>query len=166
MQRQLTVKQENAIDMLVAGANDREVAEAVGVNRVTVSRWRLYNPQFQAELNRQRQAIWSTAVDRLRALLPRAVDALEAELDGGRHRVRAAVSILQLAGLDRSGPKKTALDTYMIGATDANEIVDAEIRARRQYRDPLDSLLDNSPVSDAEREAFRRELEESGAHVD
>jgi FixJ family two-component response regulator len=48
MQRQLTVKQENVIDMLVVGANDSEVAQAVGVNRVTVSRWRLYSPQFQA----------------------------------------------------------------------------------------------------------------------
>ena len=93
MQRPLTVKQENAIDMFVAGATDAEVAQAVGVNRVTVSRWRLYNPYFQAELNTRRQAIWGSAVDRLRALLPRAVDALESELDGGRNRVRAAVSI-------------------------------------------------------------------------
>lgn len=90
MQRQLAVKQENAIDMLVVGANDAE-----------------WHRRFQAELNRRRQAIWGTAVDRLRALLPRARDAMGAELSAGRHRVRAAVSILQLVG--RSGVKSTLL---------------------------------------------------------
>lgn len=44
MQRKLSVKQENAIDMLVTGGTDSEVAAAVGVHRVTVTRWRLYDP--------------------------------------------------------------------------------------------------------------------------
>ena len=46
VQRQLSVKQENAIDMLVTEATDSEVAQVVGVNRVTVTRWRLYDAQF------------------------------------------------------------------------------------------------------------------------
>jgi hypothetical protein len=155
----LTVKQQNAIDMLVTGGTDAETADAVGVNRVTVTRWRLYDPEFEAELNRRRAAVSGTAVDRLRALLPRALDALEAELDGGRYRVRAAVSVLLLAGFDRSGPKKSALDTYMIGAADANEIIDARARTRRQHRDSLDALLDDRPVTDAERLAVQDDVD-------
>lgn len=85
VRRGLTLKQENAIDMLVTGATNSEVAEAVGVNRVTVTRWRLYDPRFEAELNTRRKALWGSAVDRLRALLPRAIDALEAELDAGNY---------------------------------------------------------------------------------
>jgi hypothetical protein len=157
-QHKLSVKQENAIDMLVTGAIDSEVAKAVGVNRVTITRWRLYNPAFEAELNRRRKDVWGASVDRLRALLPRALDALEEEL-GGRHRLRAAVSVLQLAGLDRSGPKKSGLDEYMIGSTDAETIVEAEARARRQHRDSLDALLDDRPVTEAERKAVVDELE-------
>jgi hypothetical protein len=159
MRRRLTVKQENAIDMLVMGGTDSEVAEGIGVHRVTVTRWRLYDPQFEAELNARRKAIWGSAVDRLRALLPRAIDALEAELDDGRHRTRAAVSVLQLAGLDRSGPKKSGLDEYMVGSTDAQTLIDAKARARREHRDPLDALLDDRPVSELERQAVLDEIE-------
>jgi hypothetical protein len=144
--------------MLVTGAIDSEVAKAVGVNRVTVTRWRLYNPAFEAELNCRRKAVWGASVDRLRTLLPRALDALEEEL-GGRHRLRAAVSVLQLAGLDRSGPKKSALDEYMIGSTDAGTIIDAKARSRREHRDPLDALLDDRPVTEFERQAAMVELE-------
>jgi hypothetical protein len=164
--RRLSVKQENAIDMLVTGAADAEVAEAVGVNRVTVTRWRNYDPQFEAELNARRKALWGVSVDRLRALLPRAIDALEAELDGGKHRVRAAVSVLQLAGLDRSGPKKTALDSYGVGSADAGAIVDSRARARRPHQDPLEAILDRDPVTEAERNSVLRDLDEMLADLD
>jgi hypothetical protein len=46
------VQQENAIDLLVTGATDREAAESVKVHRVTVTKWRNYDPAFAAELNR------------------------------------------------------------------------------------------------------------------
>jgi hypothetical protein len=63
-------------------------------------------------------------------------------------------------GLDRSGPNKTALDTYMIGSTDAAAIVDSRARARRQHRDELDALLDTTPVTERERVAVLREVKE------
>ena len=50
----LTVAQENAVDALAAGKKDAEVAALVGVNRVTVTRWRLYHPHFIAALNERR----------------------------------------------------------------------------------------------------------------
>ena len=65
-----TVEQLNAIDHLVHGATDQETAEAVGVHRVTVTRWRNYDVVFQAELNRRRREVWQVSTDRLRALLP------------------------------------------------------------------------------------------------
>jgi hypothetical protein len=67
--------------------------------------------------------------------------------------------VLQLAGLDRSGPKKSALDEYMIGSTDAGAIIDAKARSRREHRDPLDALLDHRPVTELERQAAMVELE-------
>lgn len=50
--RQLSVQQLNAVELLILGKSDREVAEQVGVTRQTVSGWRLHDPFFQAELNR------------------------------------------------------------------------------------------------------------------
>lgn len=64
----LTIEQQNAIELLVQGISDREVAEKINFARETVTRWRNENPYFQAELNRKRQEIWGAAQDRLRAL--------------------------------------------------------------------------------------------------
>ncbi|GFN22439.1 helix-turn-helix domain-containing protein [Thermanaeromonas sp. C210] len=45
----LSIEQLNAIDLLVLGKTDKEVAEAVGVHRCTVTSWRLYNPYFEVD---------------------------------------------------------------------------------------------------------------------
>jgi len=44
--QKLSVEQLNAIDLLVTGKTDQEVADLVGVSRSTVTFWRLYNPTF------------------------------------------------------------------------------------------------------------------------
>ena len=100
---QLNVKQENAIDLLLQGQSDREVAEAVGVSRQTVTEWRNGNAVFAAELNRRRQEVWGGQEERLRGLVAKAVDVLEEQLEGvmvpARVRVSAAVHILRAVGL-------------------------------------------------------------------
>jgi hypothetical protein len=149
----LTVAQQNAIDFLVTGKTDQETAEAVGVTRQTVNGWRNANPWFQAELNRQRQILWGSTVDQLRALLPRAVAVLAEELDGGNDRVRVAVDLLRLGGLDRTkAPQK--VDTFLVGPTDPAAIIDAEVRRRRPDRAAyLDDLLNgDGAITDDERE--------------
>jgi DNA-binding CsgD family transcriptional regulator len=40
----LTLAQENAIDLLIIGKPDREVAECLGIARETVTRWRHEHP--------------------------------------------------------------------------------------------------------------------------
>lgn len=152
----LTLKQQNALDVLVQGETDAVTAEAIGVNRVTVTKWRNYDPHFQAELNRRRKEVWGSSVDRLRSLLPRALDALEQELEHGKQRGRVAVEILRLAGLDRSGPKTSSLETYGVGFTDADAIVDAVARSRRS--DPLNELISGEPVTERERESVLDDL--------
>ena len=87
----LSTKHLNAIDMLILGRSDREVAEQVGVSRETVTRWRSHNPHFIAELNRQRQSLWQGDQDRLRSLVGKAVDVFAQALQGGD--VKAAVVI-------------------------------------------------------------------------
>jgi hypothetical protein len=152
----LTVKQENALDLLVQGETDAAVAEVVGVNRVTVTKWRNYDAHFQAELNIRRKQVWGTSVDRLRSLLPRALDVLEAELDHGKQRGRTALEILRMAGLDRSGPKHSSLESYGIGATDPAVILDGIARNRRP--DPVDELIHGEPVSEGELQSVLDDL--------
>jgi hypothetical protein len=112
-QVELTVEQQNAIDLLIVGKTDLAVAEAVGKSRQTVCGWRLYHPTFQAALNARRQEVWAAAADRLRNLVPRAVDVLERELAGGDHSLKVALAILKLANLP----------LHSIGAQDPEQIV-------------------------------------------
>ena len=99
-QHGLTIEQQNAIDLLVMGKTDKEVAEIVGVNRVTVTQWRLYDPYFQAELNKRRQEIWSTAIEKIRCMVLKALDVVDKALDKGS--VKTALEVLKIAGLDKA----------------------------------------------------------------
>ena len=96
--RQLKPRQLKAIELIVQGKNDREVAEAVEVTRQTAWEWRQRNPDFIAALNDRRQQIWGGQTDRLRRLAARAVDVLECELDGD-NAMAAAVHVLKAVGL-------------------------------------------------------------------
>jgi hypothetical protein len=115
---ELSIEQANAIDLLVVGKTDQEVATAVGVSRQTVCGWRLYHPDFQAELNKRRREVWGAAADKLRSLLPKALEVLERELEEGD--VKVALDIVKLAGVQISN----------IGPHDPEEIVATEARTR------------------------------------
>lgn len=114
----LTVEQQNAIDLLVTGKSDQAVADAVGVSRPTVTSWRLYDPHFQAELNKRRKEVWGASADRLRALLPKAFDVLEKAINDGSYR--AALELIKLAGVSNAVGK--------IGPDEAEEIIQQQKR--------------------------------------
>ena len=149
----LSIAQLNAVDLLVTGKTDQETAEAVGVTRQTVNGWRNANPWFLAALNARRQDLWGVSVDQLRALLPRAVEVLGKELELGPGSARVAIAILQLAGLDRAkAPER--LDTLLVGPTDPDAIIDAEVRRRRPDRAAyVEYILSGGAITEDERAA-------------
>jgi hypothetical protein len=155
--RGLTMPQLSAIDLLAAGKTDKETAELLGLSRTCVTKWRLYDPVFQAALNRRRAEVWSAGIDRLRALIPKALDALADELDkaDSPNRLKAAGEILRLAQLPAAA--------LGIGPTDADEIVRQIVAKRReQARGPLDNLADHGkglPPIDQQMADTWRELE-------
>lgn len=93
----LTPQQQAAVDVLATGRTLTETAEAVGVTRQTVSEWRNQHHGFRAELNARRQELWHEQADRLRALVPKALDVLVRELDG-ENPLPAAVHVLKACG--------------------------------------------------------------------
>jgi hypothetical protein len=99
----LSIQQRNAIDLFLTGKNDRQVAEFVGVERVTVNNWRNRKPEFIEELNRRRHELFEGEMDRLRSLISSSVDALTECINSPDERVKltAANSLLKLIGLDR-----------------------------------------------------------------
>ncbi len=96
----LTPEQMNAVDLLILGKTDREVAEAVGVRRETVTKWHK-NPFFSAELSIRREELWVDAKIRLKALVHEAVNVLTRGLSSADEKVAitAAVHILKTVGL-------------------------------------------------------------------
>jgi hypothetical protein len=96
----LTPEQLNAIDLLILGKTDREVAEAVGVRRETVTKWHK-NPFFSAELSIRREELWADAKLRLKSLAHEAVNVLTRGLSSQDEKVAitAAVHILKTVGL-------------------------------------------------------------------
>jgi hypothetical protein len=130
---QLTAQQQRAIDLIAAGSRDSEVAEDLGVNRTTVWRWRHHDANFQAELNLRRYELWQASTERLRSLVPCALDAIAEELEGPR-RLRAAATILDLAGF--KAMTKSGIHLKPSGAVTA-----AAIEADRRRNAELDELL-------------------------
>ncbi|MEH7468325.1 hypothetical protein V7195_17505, partial [Priestia megaterium] len=95
----LTIEQLNAIDLLVLGKVDQEVADEIGVNRVTVTKWRNYDIYFQAELNKRRKEIWNSSLDRLRAIIPKSMERLEKELDSNQGW-KVALEVMKLIKIE------------------------------------------------------------------
>ncbi len=125
----LSVKQEEAVDLLIAGKNDREAAESLGLHRVTVTRWRLYHPGFQALLHQRRRLVHESSEDGLRALFGEAVQAISDEIQAKRAgRDRLALDVIRALGNYSALPDP-------IGEADAEEIVEAVVEARHSRAD-------------------------------
>jgi hypothetical protein len=129
----MTPQQELAVDLLASGKTVTEAAAAIGVSRQTVSDWLNRNADFRASLNARRQELWEAMGDRLRALLPDAVEALASELRDG-NRLKAAALILRACGADGLPAP--------LGPTDPEEmeIADRERDNDRTMRSTLASI--------------------------
>lgn len=107
----LTPEQLNAIDLLILGKTDKEVAETLEIGRNTVSRW-YKNAFFIAELNVKREELWIDSKLRLRSLASEAVNVLTNGLHSSDEKIAitAAVHILKTVGLyDKEGKSSVTL---------------------------------------------------------
>ncbi|WP_453992372.1 hypothetical protein [Bacillus nitroreducens] len=134
----LTVDQLNAIDLLVIGKNDQETADIVGLNRVTVTKWKNYDFYFQAELNKRRRDIFGSSIDKMRSLIPKSLERLEEELDKD-YGWKVALEIIKITGI---GDK----ESHRIGHADAEKLIKEE--AEKRSTADLFSMVDESSIED------------------
>ena len=165
--RGLTVTQLNAADLLITGATDAAVGEAVGVHPTTVTKWRLHDPLFQTELDRRRADAWGGASDALRLVLPHALDTMRDQLRVGPNRGRLALDFITRSGLmgkpgsGALGARGRAADPTNpvgIGHTNLDDRLDAEVRRRRaeiivEMPDFPHNTPPSDPVTDDQRQA-------------
>jgi hypothetical protein len=95
----LTPQQAAAADLLAFGATVTDAAATVEVSRQTVSEWLHHNAGFQAALHARQHELWQGNAERLRSLVPKALETLEGSLSDEKQGVAAAVHVLKAAGL-------------------------------------------------------------------
>lgn len=135
--RELSAQQQAAIELLAVGKTDKQAAETLSLPAERVAKWRLYDPIFQAALNACRSEVWQASIDRLRSMVPQALDTLAEELNQPHNpdRCKVALDILRLAKLPEIAPQ---------GPADPETIVRQAVnRERQQARGPLDGLTES-----------------------
>jgi len=149
----LSVEQAQAIDQLMTGKNDREVAEAIGVRRETITRWRLYHPAFQAELNRRRAEVWNNSRESMLQLIPQVIEALSDAINDheNQNRWRVAIEILKLIDLPQTLVKNP-------GPQDPEEII-IKMAEGKQFDDLLSSFKPNGFDYDRVLEELEKKIE-------
>ncbi len=123
----LSPQQASAVDLMVGGACDADVARTLGLHRSTISRWRQFHPAVVAELNRHRDSTLEAAADRLRRTTQRALDIIDerlAAIDRPDLQLRASVCLLRMIGIGTRAAH--------VGATSADQFIDDHARANRR----------------------------------
>ena len=94
----LTPEQAAALELLLSGQNITAAAEAVGVARETVSRWRNSDPAFQAAYNAALQSAHDAMGKKLLDARARAIDTLADLLEADDHglALKAAAALLRV----------------------------------------------------------------------
>ena len=97
----LTDKQLMAVDLVLYGMSDKEVAERIGKSRQTVNRWRLHDMEFCALLIKRRKEIRERHRDNLSNLVSKALGVVSEALDVENINIRlqAAQTVLRMSGL-------------------------------------------------------------------
>jgi DNA-binding transcriptional regulator YdaS (Cro superfamily) len=94
----LSLKQHYAIELLLIGKTDAEVAALIGVDSEIVGQWQS-QAAFMVAINALRAAAWEGSVSRLKMLMSRALDVVEEAVVRGDEM--AAISFLQALGWQR-----------------------------------------------------------------
>ena len=97
----LNEKQELAIDLVMVGLSDGEIAKRVGISRKTINTWRNHDEDFRAVLSERRKALRERHQDELSGMVSEAIGVMREAMreDGIPTRLRAAQSVLRMSGL-------------------------------------------------------------------
>jgi transposase len=91
----LSNKQQMAIDLILMGKVDREVAEIVKVSRSTINDWKNTNEVFKNELNKRKFEISQANKERLNSIYKKALETVEKAIVDNED-VKTALEIIKL----------------------------------------------------------------------
>jgi hypothetical protein len=151
----LTIEQRNAVDLLITGATDADVAAAVGVDRTTVWIWRTTAPQFMAAVEEARLEVWRGPQEKLRSLAMKAVENLAEKVEAGD--IRCSLEVLKAMGLYGC--------VSHIGQTDPEKILKAQAEAQMQREGIPEDATDAMLINMTKNDAYLRRLAEVTADL-
>jgi transposase-like protein len=123
----LDEKQERALEMIILGEKDVEIAATLGINRTTIYRWRKYDMQFMRALDERQALMREMAQNGLLELTEGALEAVREALKDKDNRVRlqAARLVLDLLNVKKQEEKKGSLVLELL--TEAIEGIKPEL---------------------------------------
>jgi hypothetical protein len=129
---ELSERQRKAVELLLRGLSDQEVANQLGVDRGTVLRWRSKSVGFGRELDRQRRRLWEQSAAEIQSMVGPALSILRKQLasDDERTALRAAGVLLRFATPSRLAPAGMA-------SPSPDDDAKAAARSNKQYVDDL-----------------------------
>ena len=105
-ENRLSDKQALALDLVISGMNDGEIAKRVGASRKTVNTWRNHDEDFRALVAERREAAREQHRDELSGLVSEAIGVMREAMraEDTPTRLRAAQAVLRMAGFSRTAP--------------------------------------------------------------
>ena len=99
--QRLNAKQELAIDLVIVGLSDGEIAKQVDISRQCINKWRNQDEDFRAMLAERRKALRERHQDELNGLVCEAIGVMREVMREGDMptRLRAAQAVLRMSGL-------------------------------------------------------------------
>jgi hypothetical protein len=139
---QINDQQRQAVDMVIAGRTDGEIATALKIHRTTVCNWRNRHAGFQGELNSRRAELRSAASERLHGLLVNAIGVLHDKLalkdsDGWRIALKLLGMFDNLLPPDGEADAGTILQSQIHGKMQEHK------ERRHRYMHLLDTLKED-----------------------
>jgi hypothetical protein len=127
----LSVEQMNAIDLLIQGKPDQEVADIIGRDRITLWRWKTRVPLFAATLAIRREEVFAVALHRLRNLLGKAIDNIAGDIEAGD--VKSSFELVKATGLHGFCPPTGETNVQVIAERMMLEIIAREHIPERSF---------------------------------
>ena len=108
MTSKLNDKQQLAIELALEGLTDSQIARRVGVSRQRVNIWRNQDLEFMHTLQERRQLLREVHLGQLLHMVGAALEVLRTTMqsEDENTRLRAAISVLKLAGLHNYASEK------------------------------------------------------------
>jgi len=124
---EMNEKEEMALALILQGRKDTEVAEELGISRMTIHRWKKYDAEFIKALDEKRSHLRQQAEDNLLELTESAVNAIRDALNENDPKIRLQAAKLVFAILRDRKEKENGMSPVIELLKEAMSGIEGEL---------------------------------------